>query len=363
MKLSAYVAVKDGAALLPTLLNQLAMLADELIVMVEAKSSDESEEIARSFTRKVQHFTFDPVFRELQQAIWQHCTGDWILSVDADETLSPEWTRDRLKSLMETRRLTHYYVPRRWLVDDGAAYLSNSPWYPDHQLRLIRNIPSIVQPIVSIHRPRKIDGEVQYLADLNIYHWNFILNGRAFRERRAAESRELDPGTPVDAFYLYEDYYNQQEPYNDRPFRKGSPPISGDLGHSEYCVDIFIRQTPARFVASETYAVEIEVVNRSTRTLEPELPYREPRNMSFSHHWYQDREGESVVYEYGASRCPLSTAIPVGNSHRALVNVRMPALPGDYLLRFDMVEEFKAWFFDADATGFRDERCVRVQPH
>jgi glycosyltransferase involved in cell wall biosynthesis len=367
MKLSAVVAIKNSAERLPPLLNQLAMLADELVAIVDADSTDNSEVIARSYTEHVygiqSHSRFnESLFAAFRSEVWKRCSGDWILRIDDDETLSPAWSREQLNRLMERREITHYYFPRRWLVVGGHVFLCNAPWYPDFQLRLMRNIPSIVDEPISLHRPGKIAGQMGFVTGLPIYHWNLLVYDRRQREQKVAESDRIDPATPSGQFYLFEDYYHQAEAYSDQPVRSLAAAEEQHFASSPYRVDTFILQAPRKFVVGETYAVEIEIRNRSTRPLEPEFPYREPRNLSFSHHWYQEHDGGLTVREFGASRSPLWTSIPVGSSHRAFVGVRAPSVPGEYILCFDVVEEFKAWFSEADSSGFREHRSFYVEP-
>jgi len=117
--LSAVTATYNGAARLPKLLSQLTALADEVIVLVDSRTSDDSIEIARSYTEKVILFEHDPSFFNMYKVGLPNITSDWALHVGDDETLSPEWTRSAVNELMSAKDVSHYLTPIRWLVPPG----------------------------------------------------------------------------------------------------------------------------------------------------------------------------------------------------------------------------------------------------
>jgi glycosyltransferase involved in cell wall biosynthesis len=108
---------------------------DELIV-VDSFSSDRTVDICRQYTRHVVQQPWPGHVRQKQFALEQ-ATGDWILSLDADERLSSEAQEEILS---ETSRAAdhidgfvfprHSYYLGRWINHGG--------WYPDYKLRLIR---------------------------------------------------------------------------------------------------------------------------------------------------------------------------------------------------------------------------------
>ncbi len=105
------------------------------IVVVDSLSTDKTVEIARRFTDKVIQRPWPGYVAQKQFALEQ-CTGDWILSLDADERCTPE-LRDAIKRELpsangvagfEMKRHVHYLG--RWINHGG--------WYPDWKLRLVR---------------------------------------------------------------------------------------------------------------------------------------------------------------------------------------------------------------------------------
>ena len=60
--------------------------ADE-IVIVDTGSTDKTLEIAKKYTDKILHFPWTNDFSEARNFAKDQCTGDWILSIDADHQL------------------------------------------------------------------------------------------------------------------------------------------------------------------------------------------------------------------------------------------------------------------------------------
>lgn len=108
--------------------------ADEIVV-VDSGSSDRTVEIARKYTEKVVCHEWPGYAAQKNWAIGL-ATHNWILSVDADERVSPE-LREEIRQILElSPRLLGYRIPRknfflgRWIKHGG--------WSPDYVLRLFR---------------------------------------------------------------------------------------------------------------------------------------------------------------------------------------------------------------------------------
>ena len=105
------------------------------IVVVDSGSTDRTVEIAESFGAKVFHREW-PGFAPQKNFAIQQCTGDWVLSLDADEELSPE-LRTQLRLLLPTNPPADaYYIKRRNLF--LGRWIKHGGYYPDPKLRLFR---------------------------------------------------------------------------------------------------------------------------------------------------------------------------------------------------------------------------------
>jgi glycosyltransferase involved in cell wall biosynthesis len=131
---SAVVITLNEEERLRACLESLAW-ADELIV-VDAESSDKTVQVAREFTDRVWIRPW-PGFAAQKNFALEQARGDWILSVDADEEVSPE-LREEIESVVESRGegADGYRVPRRNIF--WGRWVRHGGLYPDWQLRLFR---------------------------------------------------------------------------------------------------------------------------------------------------------------------------------------------------------------------------------
>jgi tetratricopeptide (TPR) repeat protein len=84
--ISLVMIVKNEAANLPACLDSVNGQVDELII-VDTGSTDGTCAIARQYTDRIYHFTWCDDFSAARNFAIGKATGDWILSLDADEEL------------------------------------------------------------------------------------------------------------------------------------------------------------------------------------------------------------------------------------------------------------------------------------
>ena len=89
--LSALIIAKDEALDLTRCLASLkaARVVDEIVVLVDAASADETETLARAAGCVVAVRAFDDYARQRQAAL-ELCSKDWVLWVDADEAVDED---------------------------------------------------------------------------------------------------------------------------------------------------------------------------------------------------------------------------------------------------------------------------------
>lgn len=85
-RISVAMIVKNEERYLRGCLESVAPWADE-IVIVDTGSTDTTMDIAREFTDRIHPFVWAGDFSAARNEAIRHCTGDWILSIDADERL------------------------------------------------------------------------------------------------------------------------------------------------------------------------------------------------------------------------------------------------------------------------------------
>jgi len=106
--------------------------ADEIVV-VDAESTDDTVERARRHRVRVEVRPW-PGFSAQKNYAASMASNDWILSIDADERVTPELA-DEIQALLASEPPQRgYRVPRiSWYL---GRWIRGTDWYPDYQLRL-----------------------------------------------------------------------------------------------------------------------------------------------------------------------------------------------------------------------------------
>jgi glycosyltransferase involved in cell wall biosynthesis len=108
--------------------------ADEILV-IDDESTDATEAVARRYTDRVLRRKMDLEGRHRNWAAAQ-ARHDWILSVDADERVTPELAAE-LQTLFDgIPPFEIYSIPRRNFI--GKRWLRHGGWYPSAQVKLYR---------------------------------------------------------------------------------------------------------------------------------------------------------------------------------------------------------------------------------
>jgi glycosyltransferase involved in cell wall biosynthesis len=106
--------------------------ADEILV-VDSHSTDDTVAIARRFTDRVIARDW-PGYIAQKNFAASEARHDWILSLDADERVTPELAAEIRALLAGDPACAGYRVPRlSWYL---GRWIRGTDWYPDYQLRL-----------------------------------------------------------------------------------------------------------------------------------------------------------------------------------------------------------------------------------
>lgn len=87
MPISLCMITKNEEKYLEKCLNSVKNIIDEIII-VDTGSKDKTKEIAKKFNAKIYDFEWNHSFSEARNFSLQKATKDWILVLDADETIS-----------------------------------------------------------------------------------------------------------------------------------------------------------------------------------------------------------------------------------------------------------------------------------
>jgi glycosyltransferase involved in cell wall biosynthesis len=135
--LSVCIITHNEEANIARTLESVKGIADEMIV-VDSGSTDKTVELARARGAKIFVEEWRGFSKQKNAAIAK-ASGDWILSLDADEEVSPELAasiKTLLKSGKAAPECDGYMVGRKNFYLN--RWLKRSGYYPDRKLRLVR---------------------------------------------------------------------------------------------------------------------------------------------------------------------------------------------------------------------------------
>ncbi len=135
--LSVSMIVKNEAEFLEGCLESVRAIADEIIV-VDTGSTDATKDIAFRYGARVYDYAWNGDFAAARNFSLQHCSGDWVLYIDADERLTPESVRV-VRELISRPKVGAYALSilNPQTMQQGTFHQQNA--YP----RLFRRLPGV----------------------------------------------------------------------------------------------------------------------------------------------------------------------------------------------------------------------------
>jgi glycosyltransferase involved in cell wall biosynthesis len=183
VKISACLIVCNEEKNLARCLRSVAPVVDDIVV-VDSGSTDRTVEIAQSFGARVIAQPWLGYVGQKNFALEQ-ATHPWVLSIDADEELSPELaaaiTRLRQDSAADAPGAPNGYTVSR-LVFYRGRWIRHGDWYPDRLVRLFRRAEARFTG-GRVHEKLEIAGHHPLLPG-ELHH--FTYSDAADRARRSA---------------------------------------------------------------------------------------------------------------------------------------------------------------------------------
>ncbi|MEY3182425.1 MAG: hypothetical protein RLZ35_410 [Pseudomonadota bacterium] len=144
--------------------------ADEIIV-VDAESTDNTVAIAQAYTDKIYIQPWQGFGHQKQIAL-NYAKGDWVLSLDADEIVSPSLQVNIQKQLTMPFDTTYsgYYITS--VTDFCGTKIRHGDWRSDKKLRLFKRNKGTFTPDVVHERLVIPDGKVGFLPG-HLSHFSY----------------------------------------------------------------------------------------------------------------------------------------------------------------------------------------------
>jgi len=167
MTLSVCLITLNEEANIARTLQSVKDIAGE-IVLVDSGSTDGTVRLAQGFGAKVFVEPWKGFARQKNSAL-EKATGDWILSLDADEEVSAELAAS-IQALLHSGaapQFAGYTMNRRNLY--FGKWIRRSGYYPDPKLRLIKRGAAEFE-LRDVHEDMKMQGELGHLNGDLIHH-------------------------------------------------------------------------------------------------------------------------------------------------------------------------------------------------
>lgn len=168
-RLSVTIIAKNEERTIAHVLRAVQPIADE-IIFVDSGSIDQTVSIAKSFGVRFYHQDWLGYAAQKNRAI-ELATGDWILSLDADEVLTPGLV-DEIAAILDSPvpdNVSGYKIPRVLFIGNEAV--KRGGFYPDAQLRLFRRGRGKFEPR-AVHEAVRVEGDVLKLKN-DILHYSY----------------------------------------------------------------------------------------------------------------------------------------------------------------------------------------------
>jgi len=141
--------------------------ADEVLV-IDDESTDETVQIAESLGARVLRRKMDIEGRHRNWAYAQ-AKHEWVLSLDADERVSPELAQEMQDLLGNGASYETYAVPRRNYI--GNRWIRHGGWYPSAQLKLFKR--SVFRWEETTVHPRAISDRPCGTLEHDLIHYSY----------------------------------------------------------------------------------------------------------------------------------------------------------------------------------------------
>lgn len=139
--------------------------ADEIIV-VDSESTDRTVEIAREYNATVFIKKWEGFSPQRKFAL-EKASHEWVLSLDADERVTPELKIEIEKILSGKDQANGYFVPRRNYF--LGKHITKCFWYPDYQLRFFKKSQTSVTD-KKVHEGYIVNGTPGHMKNDLIHH-------------------------------------------------------------------------------------------------------------------------------------------------------------------------------------------------
>lgn len=202
MKVSLCMIVKNEETTLPKCLGSVNNFVDEIVVL-DTGSTDKTPQIAQQLGAKVHYFTWNNNFSSARNEALKYVTGDWILVLDADETLTDEII-PLLKSVISKEEYLVINLVRQEVGSTQSPYSLVSRLFRNHpDIYFDRPYHALIDDSVTTILNQEPHWQIGYLPGVAILHTGYqkaVINEQNKSAKAAAAMEEFFASHPNDAY-------------------------------------------------------------------------------------------------------------------------------------------------------------------
>jgi glycosyltransferase involved in cell wall biosynthesis len=167
-RLSVILITKNEALTLKACLDSIDF-ADEIII-VDSGSTDGTVQLARNAGAVVTETADWPGFGPQKNRALALARGEWVLSIDADERVTPELAIEMRRVMDEQHAADAYEFSRRsWYC---GRFIRHSGWSPDYVTRLFKRHKARFSEDI-VHERLMVDGRIGRLRSV-LLHYSYM---------------------------------------------------------------------------------------------------------------------------------------------------------------------------------------------
>ena len=201
MKISATIIAYNEAENIVACVESARRVCDEVLVVVDTKTTDETARLAEGAGARVFHQAYLGDGPQKAFAV-PHATNDWILSLDADERLDDDAVA-AIKALdLESSKVDGYSFRRRNFV--GDHWIRAAGFYPDCVIRLYHRqraayLPKRAHSSVDAKQAESLNAHLIHYTYRDYAHWMERINALSSRDAWAMYERGKQPSKSAPA--------------------------------------------------------------------------------------------------------------------------------------------------------------------
>lgn len=165
MRLSATIITLNEERNIDRCLSSIEDLVDEIVVL-DSGSTDETIKKAEKYGARVYKRKFDN-YASQKNFAFKKAKGEWILSLDADEVITPE-LKEEIKRAIKSEHYSAYSIPRRNII--LGRFIKYSRWQPELDRHIWLFKKSSGKWAGEVHEEFEVKGKVGKLKNAKIHY-------------------------------------------------------------------------------------------------------------------------------------------------------------------------------------------------